>query len=300
MRDGRSVIRRRRAILAGLVALAIVFLTGYFGEGGGGVLHALRSGGQTVLSPIQEGASRALKPVRDLSGWVGDTFRAKGDNEELRVEVERLRALAAAAEVNARDADQLRRIVDLEDERGYPDGASPVTARVIAQPPTSWFSKIQIDKGSSAGIERDQPVVTAGGLAGKITDTTAGTATVTLVTDSSSAVSAQIMPKGVRGVVRAQVGDPDDLLVDFLEKDEQLREGNTVLTSGSTSSRFESLFPRGIPIGKVTRLESDEAQLYQRVHMRPFADLRKIDFVQVLTGDAQPAAEAAGLSGSAG
>ena len=55
------------------------------------------------------------------------------------------------------------------------------------------------------------------------------------------------------------------------------------MTSGWRSSRLESLFPRGIPIGRVTRVDSDERELYQRVHLRPFADLRELDVVEVLT-----------------
>jgi cell shape-determining protein MreC len=55
------------------------------------------------------------------------------------------------------------------------------------------------------------------------------------------------------------------------------------VTSGWRSSRLESLFPRGIAIGRVTRVDSDERELYQRVHLRPFADLRELDVVEVLT-----------------
>jgi cell shape-determining protein MreC len=60
-------------------------------------------------------------------------------------------------------------------------------------------------------------------------------------------------------------------------------KGATVVTSGWRSSRLESLFPRGIPIGRVSRVDSDERELYQRVHLRPFADLRELDMVEVLT-----------------
>jgi rod shape-determining protein MreC len=287
MRDNRSVIRRRRAVLASLVAVCILLLTAYFGESAGGVFHTLSRGAQVVLSPIEEGASRALKPFRDLIAWVGDTIDATGENEQLRAEVTRLRQQLAGTAINARDAAELRGLVKLTKEEEFPLGTDPVTARVIGHSPTVWYSTIQIDKGSSAGIEPEQPVVAAGGLVGKVVDTTGGAATVALITDSSSAVSAQVMPKGVRGVVRPQVGDPNDLLVDFLQKDQAVDEGDIVLTSGSTSTRFESLFPRGIPIGEVTRIDPDEEQLYQRVHIEPFAEMRKLDFVQVLT--AKPA-----------
>jgi cell shape-determining protein MreC len=72
-----------------------------------------------------------------------------------------------------------------------------------------------------------------------------------------------------------------------------------VITSGFTSSRTESLFPRGIPIGRVTKVDLDELETYQRVHLKPFADLRRIDLVQVLTrkGVANQAASVAEAGG---
>ena len=80
-----------------------------------------------------------------------------------------------------------------------------MTARVIARSPTVWYSGIKIDKGSSDGIRVNQPVIAAGsdpnsdevgGLVGKVTSVTGGTAEVTLITDASIGVGAQVMPVG--------------------------------------------------------------------------------------------------------
>jgi rod shape-determining protein MreC len=290
----KKVVRRRRAALAIFVALSIALLTAYFGESGGGFFHALQRGSQEAFAPIETGASRALKPVRDLFGWVGDTFDAKGDNEELRNEVERLRSELARSQTAERDAAQLSRLVDLHREDLFPSGTDPLAARVIARSPTVWYSSVKIDKGSSDGVKVDQPVIAAGGLVGKVTQVTGGTSEVLLITDASSAVTAQVMPQGASGVVRPQVGNPNDLLLDLIEGDRRVTKDTTVITSGFTSTKVESLFPRGIPIGTVTRVDLDEFEQYQRVHIKPFANLRRFDIVQVLRR--RPAnAEAASL-----
>jgi rod shape-determining protein MreC len=290
----KKVVRRRRAVLAVCVALSVALLTAYFGESGGGFLHALQRGAQEVLAPIESGASRALKPVRDLFGWTGDTLDAKKENKRLKAEVERLRAQLARAQTAQRDNEQLRGLVRLHREEGFPEGTRPVTARVIARSPTVWYSNVKIDKGSSDGVKLNQPVLAAGGLAGKVTRVTGGTAEVTLLTDAESAVSAQVMPEGANGIVKPEVGNPRDLLLDFVERGHRVTEGTTVVTSGFTSSRVESLFPRGIPIGRVTAVDLDEIELYARVHIRPFADLRRLDFMQVLTSRGRPADQTAG------
>jgi rod shape-determining protein MreC len=295
----RKAIRRRRAVLAVFVALSIAILTAYFGESGGGLFHTLQRGAQEAFAPIETGASRALKPVRDFFGWAGDTVDAKDENEALKKEVEQLRTDLAEAQTAVRDSGQLKQIAQLHQQDYFPQATRPVTARVIARSPTVWHSSVKIDKGTSDGVRVDQPVIAAGGLAGKITSATGGTSEVRLITDGQSGVSAQVFPAGVTGVVRPEVGNPDVMLLENVESGRRVTENTLVITSGFTSSRLESLFPRGIPIGRVSKVDFDELETYQRVHVKPFADLRELDIVQVLTkrGVAQEAAALPGVGG---
>ena len=287
-----KVVRRRRAALAVFVVLSIAVLTAYFGESGGGFFHSLQRGAQEGFAPIETGANRALKPVRDLVGWVGDTVDAKDQNSELKREVEQLRGDLAEAQTALRDTRELEGLAALREENYFPQSTAPVTARVIARSPTVWYASLKIDKGSSDGLRENQPVIATGGLIGKVTSVTGGTAEVRLITDGQSGVSAQVFPAGVTGVVRPEVGNPEDLRLEHVESGQRVTEDTLVITSGFTSSRTESLFPRGIPIGRVKEVDLDELETYQRVHVEPFADLRRIDVVQVLTrkGVAQEAA----------
>jgi rod shape-determining protein MreC len=154
---------------------------------------------------------------------------------------------------------------------------------VIGRSPTVWYSTVTIDKGSSDGVRIDDPVVAAQGLAGKVTQTAPNTAQVTLITDADSAVTARVTPSGATGVVEPDVGNPDDLQLDFLERGARIAEGQMVVTAGFSTGDLGSIFPPGIPIGKITRATVEEQQAYQRVHLEPFADLRDMDFLKVLT-----------------
>jgi len=291
-----KVVRRRRAALAVFIGLSVLMLTAYFGESAGGVLHTLQKGAQEALAPLETGTDRALKPFRDFFGWFGDTVDAKGENNKLKAEVETLRKRLAGSDTATRDARELRGLVKLSQGDGFPQGTSPLAARVIAHSPTVWFSTVKIDKGSGDGVQKDQPVIAAGGLAGKVTRVTGGTSEVTLITDASSAVSAQVVPDGANGIVKPELGKPEDLLLDFIQKGRRVTKGTTVVTSGFKSSKVESRFPRGIPIGRVSRVDLDEVELYQRVHVQPFADVRRLDFVQVLRSKGQPAQQQAGVT----
>lgn len=285
----KQVVRRRRAALALLVAASLTLLTAYFGESAGGVLHALQRGALQVLAPIQEGTGRALKPLRDLAGWFDDTFDARKERDQLRAERSQLRKQAVGADDLLRENQQLRRLVALD--RGGLSEYEPVTARVIARSPTLWYATVNIDKGRVDDVRVDQPVVSGDGLVGKVSAVTRGAAQVTLITDHTSGVSAKAnttdvktnTPTRVYGLVQTAVGSPDDLLLDYVSRSSGVEKGDRVTTAGSRSSRLESLFPPDIPLGVVTRVDPEELAQYQRVHIRPFADLRRLDFVQVLT-----------------
>lgn len=275
----RSPVQRRRAVLAALLGVSLVLLTIYFSESVGGGLHAIQRGAGEVLSPLEKGAAVAFKPFSDLAGWVGDVADAKKENKQLKAEVKTLRGQLAELATNKREAEQLRALAQVS--ANLPQGAKTVTARVIAHSPTVWYSTIQIDKGRSDGIRTNQPVITAGGLAGKVVATTGGTSRIALITDQSSAVSAEVMPRGVAGIIKPEIGGKD-LILDFIPKNSRVRRGEVVVTSGFRDGELESLFPRGIPIGKVGSVNQDQLEIYQRVRVRPYADLRRMDFVQVV------------------
>ncbi len=226
------MIRRRRIVALTCVIGSIALLTGYFGEAVGGPLHAIQRGAQRLLGPLESGASRALKPVRDSVSWVDEALEAKGENERLRAELAHARGELARAQVDQRDAAQLQELAELSNDPRYPQGAEPVTARVIARSPTRWFATVQIDKGTGDGIAVDQPVVTGDGLAGRVSAVTGGTATVALLTEETTAVAAKVVPDGANGVVAPLLGDYRDVALQFIEKGRRLREGQTVVTSG--------------------------------------------------------------------
>ena len=279
----RKQVRRRRAVLLLLVAASLTLLSLYYREGNAGPLHGAENVVSTIFSPVSSVTNRALKPVRDLVNWFHETFDARGDKARLEDQVASLRNQLARQQTQQAEAKELAALNELTSGGIVPDGTTPVTARVVGRSPTVWYSTVTIDHGSSDGIRVDDPVVAAQGLAGKVTQTTPNTAQVTLITDADSAVTARVQPSGATGVVEPNVGNPNDLQLDFLERGSQIAEGQMVVTAGFSTGSLGSIFPPGIPIGHITQATVEEQQAYQRVHLAPFADLRDMDFVKVLT-----------------
>jgi rod shape-determining protein MreC len=274
-----KTVRRRRAVLILLVVLSLLLLTAYFGEAPGGRLHGVQGAFLTVVSPVQDGANKALKPVRDLFGWFGDTVHAKGQRNELRKQVSKLRRELVADQAEKRQYRELRSIYNV-DTLGLKD-YHPVTATVFAKSPNIWYSTVTIDKGSAAGVRVNDPVVNGEGLVGKVAAVASDAAQVDLITDSSMGVSARIGSSSATGVVQPKVGDPNSLLLQYLPPEAQATKGEYVVTSGTVAGSDDSLYPPGILIGQVTSVNEESA--YKSANVHPIANLHNLDIVQVLT-----------------
>lgn len=291
-----KTVRRRRAVLALLVASSLILLTAYFGESTSGGLHSVQRGVLQVVSPIQEGASRALKPFRDFFGWAGDTISAKGKVNSLTKERNQLyKDLVNERGATAENV-RLQHLLDL-DGSGLA-AYKPITARVIGSSPTLWYATIVIDKGSSAGLRVDMPVIAAdensGALVGRVTNVTGDAAQVTLITDHTVAVPARVVadphnnkpPRNAAqsptGVVQTEVGKPNDLVMQYTTRNDDIRPGDSIVSSGICSSRLTGVYPPDLPIGKVTSVQ-DSGTDDQKVNVRPLVNVRRIQFVQVLS-----------------
>jgi rod shape-determining protein MreC len=277
-----KVVRRRRAVLALLVALSLFLLTAYFGESSNGRLHSVQGGALEVLAPIQEGANKALKPARDLFGWFGDTLDAQDERDRLARERDALRNEVAQLQVQNSELGQLKGLQQMNTAGGLEQYA-PVQGRVYQRSPSTWYQTVTINKGSSDGVAVDDPVTNGQGLVGKVKSVSDGNAIVMLLTDQDFGVSALAPSRGEPGSITPIPGSGGDLLFDLVDNAEKIRKGDLVVTAGTSSRRLPSVYPRSILIGTVKRIESGDGELDRRIHVSPAADLLHLDIVQVLT-----------------
>jgi rod shape-determining protein MreC len=284
----RKQVRRRRAVLVLLIVVALVLISATFSQSKSGPLHTVQQGVASVFAPLEDGASRALKPARDLVNWVSETFNARGENSDLKTDVQKLRDKLARAQSAEGENDQLKKLVGL-DRQGTFAAYKMVTARVVGASPTVWYSTVTINAGSGDGVAVNDPVINGDGLIGRVTDTTHFTSKVTLITDTDSSVSAKVLPNGPQGVAEPEAGDPSTMLLDFIDKNQAIHQGQMVVTAGWTNGTLSSYAPEGIPIGEVQDTTVGQQETYQNVHLTPYADMRNLDIVQVATqGPARP------------
>jgi len=265
-----------------LVLVSLGLITVYFREANDGPLHAAQRIGVSVLMPFEVAGERIARPFRDSWAWMSDLLDAKDENEELRQENEELRREVIEARSAARELELQGTIAAYISGPDFPTDFEPVVARIIGRPPTPYQQEVIVSAGTDDGIRRNAPVVSEeGNLVGKVTDVTASSARITLITDQSSSVSAVVSETEASGVVR-HGASTSSLILDRVEKDEMVEEGNTVITAGWTTERFESLFPREIPIGVVESVGQQDVDLFKRIQIAPLVDFDSLAVVVVL------------------
>ena len=281
-RSGGGRSAKPRLVALALVVLSLVLITVYFRESTDGALHGAQRIGVSILAPFEVAAERVARPFRDAWNYASDLFEAKSENERLEEELEALREEAIRNESAVRENEELRLLLEYRDGDRFPDDFRAVATRVIGHPASPYSQRVLVAAGSEDGVRLEDPVVTDEGLVGLVTDVAPNAARVTLLTDQQSAASALVSQTGAAGVVRHGPSDGTALVLDRVGKDELVEKGHLVITAGWRTGEYESVYPKGIPIGVVASVSNRDVDLYKRVQVTPLVDFDSLDEVIVL------------------
>jgi rod shape-determining protein MreC len=315
----------RRRILVLFVITALVLLT--FDQRGNRVLDGLRTNFITVTGPLRSVARVAAQPVENAWNGITRYDDLKQENDELRDRIEAQDGVAIAAEAVVVENQELKH------DFGLPtlSGIERVKAEVVSGAPSNFDQTITINQGTRRGIKVGMPVVTSGGLVGRIEQASPRQSVVRLLSDPESTVGVRFAsvpceapppeapptttPTTVPGqaptegsvpatvppsTAPATTVAPDSdtelgrvrgrgrgkpLEVEQVDAEACIAVGDGVITAGVT----ESLFPKGIPIGRVSTVERRPGSLDLLVRVDPVVDLQRLSIVQVLLYDGDAA-----------
>lgn len=263
---------RRRYVLALLVLTAITLITLDRRDRDAGALGALGRAAHTVVAPIEKGVDAVASPVGDWFDGITDGTSLKRENRSLQQRVAELEDEQRRAEAALRENEVLRRELELP----VLADVERVTARVVNRSAGNFEWTLTIDRGTERGIAPDMPVVSADGLVGKVLESWRGGAKVRLLVDSDSAVGIRVLPPNVPGIAQGRAGS--ELLRVDVDADTPIAVGDDVQTSGLDNS----LFPEGISVGEVVRVDAQPAGLGAIVRVEPYVDFAELEYVTVL------------------
>jgi rod shape-determining protein MreC len=272
-----------------LVVLALTLITFSFRRPDTGPLAPVESAAAEALRPFTIAGERVAQPFRDVYGWADSLLTARSDAKRLREENEALRQQAIQNQFAANENDKLKALLAFRDGPRFPADFTGLAAAVIARPTGSFQQDVVVAAGSNDGVALNAPVVTEDGFLGRVTRVYSRSARVTLLTDEQLAVSALDVKSGALGIVKHGRASASTLIFDRVPKKLEVAVGDTIVTAGWRSSKLASLYPRGIPIGRVTSVGQADTDLWKQVQVEPFADFDRVDAVLVLVRkDGQP------------
>jgi rod shape-determining protein MreC len=268
---------RRRYVLFLLVLTAVTLITLDSRGGRTGPLGAVGRAAHSVVSPVERGVAAVARPIGDWFDGVTNAGDLKRENRELEREIAELRGKESAADHALDENEIFRKMLALPILSDVPR----VAARVINRDPGNFESTLTIDKGTESGIARDMPVLAGDGLVGKVVETWRGGSKVRVLVDPDSAVGVQTEQRAnhdsTTGIAQGRAGSRD-IVVDDFDTEKPVRVGDTIVTSGLENS----VFPYGLPVGKVVKVEQLPGGLGTRVRIRPYVDFDGVAYVVVL------------------
>jgi rod shape-determining protein MreC len=243
---------------------------------------------KTQVAFLEQPVVFVLGGVQNAIAWVFDGLTApwdrylalvhvKDENRRLTEEVQRLRSERTRLQEQAMAGVRLRELLEIRQGSPVPT----IAAQVIGRDPSNWYRMAVLDKGEKDGIAANLGVISADGVVGRVIKTAPHFSRVLLITDRSSALAALVQRTRVAGILEGKEGGK--LGLQYIPLDAEIAPGDLVLTSGQ-----EGIFPKGLPVGRITRVGRKDSPLFLDIEVEPTVHVSSLEEVLVLRGTGTP------------
>ena len=269
-------IRQRAPIWLVTLLVANLIIMAVDARDADGRQKILRVWTQTFASPLQSTSSKVTGATSGFFQQIWNFRSTARENEQLRERLTQIETELHTAQQSAAENERLKELLKLNEQSEIKN----VPARVIARDPSVWFNTITINRGTSSGIAVNMPVVTAGGIVGRVITVSPWASQVMLITDEKAGAGAVVgqLGSGALGSVKGRA----DLGVALIEMRyvsglEKVENGDYVMTTGQ-----DGIYPPGLNIGRVVEVKSGTATTAHQILIQPGAQLDHLEEVAVL------------------
>ena len=250
-----------------LIAVALVVLSA------SGFLRPLQNLGMRPVTAIQTWFAIRYSAIRDLLASPRDVAALREEINRLEAENARLEQEIISLREQASEAEVLSALLNYA--RSQPENRY-LAANVIGRDVSPFIRSVLINQGSDSGLAKGMPVVTARGLVGRVVEVFASYSRVQLITDPDTAVNVRFQTARTEGILTAELNG--ELIVDLIDLNAELMEGELLLTSG-----LGGKYPSNIPIGQVVSIRRRDFDLFQTATIQPSVDFDALNIVLVIT-----------------
>lgn len=205
---------------------------------------------------------------------VNELMNTYSENKELKQQVTELAQVKVRDQTLAKENKQLK--AELKVKSSLTD-YSTIAASVLSRDPSSWQAQLVINKGSSAGIKKNMPVLSGGGLVGRVSQVNKTNSIVELLSDTSESSNRfAITIQGTNGIITGYNSSTNQLIMGQVTSKAKIKKGTSVTTSG-----LGGITPKGLYVGKVAKIGTDDYGLAQKVYITPATNFNEINIVTV-------------------
>ncbi len=231
-----------------------------------------RAAARGLVAPLEAGTTALESGAGSLGSIVGDISSLRAENRRLADENARLRGQVAQLQAGGAENETLRRALAFERSFGH----RMLAGSVIARGPDAFARTLIIDRGSADGVRAGMVVVTGAGLVGRVREVAAHSASVQTVADPLLRVNVYLVNSNLEGTVSG-AGGP-------LQMEVQPRAGTVAMVGEwALTSGIGNGYPRGIPVGQVTKFVRRDAATSQLAELAWANDLSQLTSVLVVT-----------------
>ncbi|WP_313529729.1 rod shape-determining protein MreC [Anaerotignum sp.] len=229
-----------------------------------------------VVTPFQDLTTGIGSWVENTASSAQDKTKLLEENAKLKEEVAKLQDQNKRLEQYEQENEALSSLLKISQK--YPNYKSTGT-NIIAKNPGVWYDTFTINKGTSDGVSANMILIAPGGVVGKILESGSSYSKSQSILDSRSAVPAMSLRTGDLGVVKGDYSLMNDGLckMEYIDGEAQIAVGDEIVTS-----HLSEVYPEGLSIGKVIKIETDTNGLTKYAVIEPFVDLKHLDTLLVI------------------
>lgn len=224
-----------------------------------------------ITAPIQKVITRAVNFVGGIWNDYFYLVNVREENRVLKEAIDRLRMQNLRYKEIVAAQERLEALLKVRQAIELP----VLAAQVVGRDPTGWFKSVIIDRGRSDGVKVDMPVVNASGVVGRIVSVSLNYSKVLLIIDQNSSVDCLVERSRDRGMVKGR--SSEICKMEYVVKSSDVIKGDSIITSS-----LGGVYPKGLPVGRVSSLNVLPDKLFKEIQVRPAVDFSKLEEVLIV------------------
>jgi len=264
------IISKKKNIffIIGVIIILLIFLHGF------GLIKPIENGIIKIFMPLQRVFISFSSSTKNFFSNFASLEDLQRENQELKDEINKLTVENNYVKTLLEENKIIDPQVTALQERNY----SYVLSRVISRGVDPTFKTMVINRGLEDGIQENMPVITDQAvIIGKIAEVENSLSHVMLLNDVRSKTASQIQNESSsQGIITGEFGL--NLKMELIPKEDQINNGQTVITSG-----LENSVPKGLVVGEIKSVKKQSGDFFQTAYVKPLIDYDQTQIVSVIT-----------------